>query len=105
MTRIYAEDTHLEMARKIFDGFEVGQQCTVEGFVRDEENKKVWIKAEMVLDELRQIDTKENVVVSTTGKRARKRKVMGDSIGGYLAQKIFRFKKVAGDKYSIWRFQ
>jgi hypothetical protein len=103
--RITADDTCEDIARKIFYKFDTGQSCMVKGFVTDRE--ELIPKGDIVLDILRKIDSKENMWKEGNRKR-RKRKVLSDSIGGYVAQKIFRFKKETVDreyKVTIWRVQ
>ena len=105
MTRVFHEDSVKETARKIYHEFEVNQSCTVIGLEFDGE--KVICKGEEVCKELRRLDTLENV--RPMGKKmTRRRKSLPNSIGGYVAHKIFRYDKVTVDsdiRYTIWRVQ
>lgn len=100
--RIFETDTYGEMSNKIFYQFEVGQNCTIKGFVYDGE--MAFPKGELVIKCLEELDLHENV---GTGNR-RKRVKPPQSIGGFVAQKIFRWDKTTRDGkpiYSIWRMQ
>lgn len=107
MTRIFDTDDYAETARKIFYKFELNQSCTILGWVDDE----VQPKGELVLDEIKRLDKAENFVGRASGgKMIRKRKIEPDSIGDYVAGKIFKWKKVVITdtselKYTIWRKQ
>lgn len=102
--RIYAEDTYAEVANKIFFEFELNQSCAITGLVRD--GDEIEAKGKYVLDQLRWLDEKHNTTPAADGRRRRKRKLINDSIGGYAAHKIFKFKITDnGTKYSIWRIQ
>jgi len=103
MIRIYDTDDYAECARKIFYQFDVNQSCTIVGWV-DEEIKP---KGQLILDEIARLDKAENFK-SQGKKMIRRRKVAPDSIGDYVAGKIFRFKsQIQGNevKFVIWRMQ
>ena len=104
--RIFEEDTWKEMANKIYDDFEVFQNCSVNGFLYDAGGRP-HIKGELVCNELRRMDSLDNV--REHGKRSiRKSKRLPNSIGGFVAHKMFRYEKVEDDnqiKYRIWRVQ
>src|SRR5574337_186005 len=102
--RIYESDTFAEAAYKIYNFFEVNQSCTVRGFVVDEEKEEVTPKGKKILEMLEYHDTQDNI--DTKGRR--KRKKLPNSIGGYVASKIFRYEERILDKkiiYLIWRVQ
>ena len=103
MIRILEIDDYLTMATKIYFNFEVNQSCTVRGFIKFEDGD-VKPKGEMVLDQIRLFDTADNV--DKHGRR--KRKKVENSIGDFVASKIFCFDKRIHDKkiiYQIWRKQ
>jgi len=109
---IYDTDTWKQVADKIWsDGFQTNQSCSIYGI--ELINGKAVAKGELVVEELRRLDKEENVMVGQSGKKSRRRKILPDSIGGYVAHKIFRFKyniiidEVKGNtvKYNIWRVQ
>lgn len=105
MVRILESEDYYDMAQKIFYQFEVNQSCTIGGWVVSDDDAIE--KGEMVCNELRRLDTQENVC-STAKKPYRKRKIIPDSIGGYMAHKIFKYKRVILDnrpKWTIWRLQ
>lgn len=105
MVKIYDVDTPQEIAKKIYEQFDVMASCSVYGFVVTEE--KIIPKGELVLQEIKRLDELENI--SYFGKKkVRKYKYRKDSIGGTLAQKIFTWEKRIVDsepRYTIWRFQ
>ncbi len=102
-TRIYAEDSVEVTAQKIFDGFILGQSCTIEGWT----DTAGLSKGQAVLDRLTRLDRTNNM--RQQGKKmARTYIYPKDSVGGSLAHKIFRYKKIPKfDEvvYQIWRMQ
>lgn len=111
MFRIYDSDSWKETAKKIYNDMPVGVSCSVQGMIEEvsDEGKLLSVKskAELVIAELRRLDRLENLR-SMGKKMTRKRVVLPDSIGGYVAHKIFRFshKIVDSDvRYTIWRVQ
>jgi len=103
--RVYAEDTSKEMAEKIFQHFILNQSCSVTGFeIVDDEPVH---KGELVLNHLRAMDEAENT--RTYGKKLkRNRRILENSIGGPVAQKIFRYETRTVNKTTkttIWRIQ
>lgn len=112
MVRVYAEDTPLEMAEKIYHGFEVNNSCSILGYVLvgdDTNDFNPVPKGKVVCDELRQLDRIDNY---ERGNR-RKRLILPNTIGGYVAQKIFKYHHEMitmedgkeNVKYTIWRIQ
>lgn len=105
-TRIYDTDTILQTATKIFKHFELNQSCTITGFMLND--KEVKSKGEEVLKVIEKLDIEENTIKATDGRVRRKRKILANTIGGFVAQKIFRYDKKIVDKeprVSIWRIQ
>lgn len=107
--RILAEDSIYEMARKIFNNFTIHQSCTIIGWIQDEKNKRAIPKGDLVIQELIEMDKKENCQTRPGDGRIRRKRVMlPDTIGGYVAQKIFQYKRNIVDsepRISIWRIQ
>lgn len=108
-TRIYETDDLFTIVNKIFEDFEIGQSVSISGFVIHGREQKVRPKGEVVLEELRILDESINAEKSRRdGRIRRKRKIEPDSIGGYVAQKIWKYKLVYINeipRYTIWRFQ
>lgn len=108
MVRIFTDDTVDVTAKKIFNEFDVFQSCSINGFVRDEAKQELVPKSEMVINALRILDERANTEVRKgDGRRRRIRTLAKDSIGGYLAHKIFKFRYDDKDhvKVTIWRLQ
>lgn len=98
-------DTVKEMAEKIFYHFLVHQSCTIIGV--EASNGSLDAKGALVWNEIKRLDEKENMVRNKQ-KLRRKRKLLPNSIGGYVAQKIFLHDyKIQEDvlRYTIWRYQ
>lgn len=110
-SNIYEGETIQEIAHKIFYNFQVGQNCTVTGFTTTHRwgAEHVVAKGEMVKKELEDLDRRENCYRPAGDKRLRRRrKVIPDSIGGYAAQKIFKYKVMEMErtvKWMFWRIQ
>lgn len=98
-------DTVHEIAIKIFKHFEINQSCTIKGYVVDISNEDVLEKGLIILNHLERLDIEEN----TTGKtHKRKGLKIRNSVGGFVAQKIFKFKREMRNNipvYQFWRFQ
>ena len=99
-------DNFSVIAHKIFNYFAVNQSTTIVGwFDTGESFEKL---GDMVLDEIRVLDKAENVVRNRANGSRRKRKLLPNSIGGYVAHKIFRYKyETINSKphITIWRVQ
>jgi hypothetical protein len=100
--RIYETDDYMEMAEKIYYHFEVNQSCTIKGFVFDEGEPIP--KGKLVLDHINNLDKTEHY-----DKRSRRKRVkLPNSIGDYVAGKIFKWDERIQDRkiiYLIWRVQ
>jgi len=106
-TKITNDMTSGEIAEIIFTKFTVMQSCKVTDFERDE-NGRMKAKGELVCDKLWALDQFHNVKVQGARKENRIKRKPPNSIGGYLADKIFRYKitMLKDDvKYTIWRIQ
>lgn len=105
MIRILKTDSIKEIASKIFYGFEMHQSCSVDGCTDIEGT--LFTNGELVLEELRKLDIAENTEMG--GKKIRrKRVILPKSVGGFVAQKIFRFDErdyMGTIRVTIWRIQ
>lgn len=98
---ITKEMTVREIAKIIFENFEINQSCKVEGTVIVE--GRLYEKGKAVLNDLDVLDQTNNTY---NGKRKRVRPK--ESVGGDLAHKIFRYaRRIVNDeiRYTIWRMQ
>lgn len=101
--RIYETDDYLTMAEKIYYHFEVNQSCTIKGFVIDE-NQEPIPKGKMVLDQIDKLDRAENYGTNSRRKRVKPQ----NSIGDFVAGKIFKWEERTQDHkiiFLIWRLQ
>lgn len=105
--RVTAEMTAAEIAQTIFFNFDLNQSCLIKGFVMDGE--ELIPKGDVVLEMMERLDSKQYEIKNHGGKGMRRvRKKLPDSIGGFVAQKIFRFKKETIDReyrVTVWRVQ
>ena len=100
--RINDSDDYITMAEKIYHHFQLNQSCTIRGIAIVD--KDPYPKGKMVLYEIEQLDKKLNY---KNGKR-RKRVKPPNSVGDFIAGKIFRYEERIQDKkivYLIWRKQ
>lgn len=101
--QIYDTDDAILTAQKIYFKMGVLESVAITGF--HYEGIRLEPKGDKVLEELRKLDIRDNVNPEAIGRTPRrKRKILPNSIGGYVAQKIFRFK-IDQDKTTIWRVQ
>lgn len=101
MVRLTSDDSCSQIAHKIFYFFEVNQNCAVAGMALVDAEPRP--RGLVVCDMLRELDSLEN-----TENGRRKRRIPENSIGGFVAQKIFKYKEetVGGImRYTIWRIQ
>ncbi len=105
--RILETDSETEIAMKIFGDFVVNQSCTIKGYCHV--GTRVELKGEEVLKILEQMDRETNCYVSTVDGRPRRKRARPDNtIGGWEAQKMFRFSHGTRDAVpftNIWRIQ
>jgi len=110
ISTVQREDTVQASARKIFEHFEVGQSCTITGFVIMPDDS-IDEKGKLVCDELIRLDFVENFnrSGSTRGNGMRRRRIRPEnSIGDYLRKKTFQWQRKIIDnqvRYTIWRIQ
>ena len=103
--RVLETDSIWETARKIYNDFAMHQSCTVKGI--EIQGTKAICKGEEVIKELTKMDKDENI--RQYGKKlSRIRKKLPNTIGGYVAHKMFKYASVTIDndiRYQIWRIQ
>ena len=102
---VLEDDNPVTIAHKIFNDFILRQNCTIKGYI-DTPNG-VERKGDLVLNELRELDMKANFI-RINSKARRKRKLIPNSIGGYVAHKIFKFEYRDLNHIphvTIWRLQ
>jgi len=105
--KIYDTDSPLIVASKIFKHFDIGENITVNGYVRNEKSLEIEEVGIIIIKELERLDKYENCGSMDKGGK-RKHKYLSRSVGGPVAQKIFQWdrKKVDGvPRYFIWRAQ
>lgn len=106
--RVYESDSYDIIANKLYFKFELGQSCSICGFMMEEGDEPV-PKGEVVIRELERMDKFYNMQSKARDGKWRRRRVKPvDTIGDYNAQKQWRFKKTITDnkiKYDIWRTQ
>lgn len=109
MVTIDSDDSVEIMAQKIFCNFELLQCCTISGFERDGQGEfRLEEKGKLVCDRLSELDVERNYHKENSGRYRRKRVKLANCIGGFVAQKIFRWDRRIADsdvKYTIWRIQ
>lgn len=111
MNEIDKTETVFQMANKIFTKFEVGQSCTITGFVEMPDGL-LEAKGKVVLAEIDRLDKAHNFG-NNTGARykdgIRRRRVKLDNVvGDSIAHKAFKWDKREVDnqiRISIWRIQ
>lgn len=105
--RIMDGDTYLTIAFKVFNHFEIGQSCTIRG-VTNLGGTHVEATSKLVLKEISDMDIRENIHLARDGRSRRKRKAVPNSIGDYLAHKIFKYEEKIMEGVpvaTIWRIQ
>lgn len=108
MCKIEATHSVKETAQLIFHQMIVNQSVAILGYVRDDENMTVEEKGKLVIQELEKLDIEHNFQAHKDGALRRKRSRMANSIGGFIAQKIFKYERREVDnfpRYTIWRLQ
>jgi hypothetical protein len=97
-----------EMAYVIFYNMDMLASCKVEGIVKDSSDGRWKPKGQIVCDLLYGYDRKHNTKYRGAQDGPRIKRKPPNSIGGYLADKIFRWRIDRTEttiKYSIWRIQ
>lgn len=97
------------IAMEIFHMFEINQSCTITGFVTIQ-GGRVETRGEHVLIELEKLDSLHYTtgIPGRDGRFRRKRVKPRNTVGGYVAQKMFKFKHEIIDqeaRTTIWRIQ
>lgn len=107
MVKIYDSETVIEIARKIYNDFDVMSSCRVSGFVLDEALSRLIPKGEIIMAQIKKMYEDEYVDINK-GKIYRKYKYKDNSVGGPIAHKIFTWElRIVDDepRYTIWRYQ
>lgn len=104
--QVFEDDDYLDTAKKIYEKFIVLQSCKVKGLILD--GRIAFEKGALVAKEIKRLDELDNVKFHGE-KMVRRHKRPPDCIGGYLAHKTFRFKRVIEENgepvYTFWRIQ
>lgn len=108
MVYILVTDTPEEMAIKIYKHFLLDQSCVIEGLTR-EENNLVPIGF-IVMKKIKEFDEIDNFTVDASGRMRRRRRVQANSIGGHIANKVFRYNEEVdyvnrNIRWTFWRVQ
>lgn len=107
VTRITLDDNYKVIGEKIFKYFALGQSCTLKGVIII--GNDVISKGDAVIKEIEEWDKYKNTYPAQNGKQPRRKRVKPEnSIGDYVAQKMFRYSKVTRDGKPvviIWRMQ
>jgi hypothetical protein len=108
MQKVTEIDTVVDIARKIYNNFNVLEVCEVYGWFDDVDRQTILEKGEMVLAEIRRLDEDEHVKWTKTGKRLRENRYKAGTIGGPIAHKIFTWDRTIVNnepRHRIWRIQ
>lgn len=105
--KIGKDDYYVDIATRIYEHFDVLQSCSIYGHEFDDCDV-LHDKGELVIREITKMDRRDNTVPVTGEKRKRIKHRPKNSIGGWVAHKIFKYQKVVDDgvpKWNIWRYQ
>lgn len=103
--KIYDTEKPEDIARKIYEQFDVHQSCTIMGFYKGEED--LIPKGKVVMDIIEMLYSLE-FCRDKGGKQYRVYSYKPNSVGGPIAHKIFTWdKKIINNeiRYTIWRVQ
>ncbi len=103
--KIYDTEPAEDIARKIYNHFEVHQACTIFGFYRGDED--LIPKGKIVVDFIEMLYSLD-FCRDKGGKQYRVYSFKPNSVGGPIAHKIFTWEKRIVDnevRYTIWRSQ
>lgn len=95
-----------DVAHRIFHHFELLDSCTVYDFDYDIDGE-LYERGEIVKKHLERLDSFHNLKPGGE-KMVRKRHRPKNSIGGWVAHKIFKYQRVLDGgrpKWTFWRFQ
>ncbi len=104
--KIEKKDTPLKIATIIYNHFEIFQSCTIIGYIMWKDEPA--LKGDIVLEFLKEIDAKQRLNNAGGLTLRRKRTVLPNTIGGYVAYRLFKFKheEIEGKPaVTIWRIQ
>lgn len=106
---VLATDNAHQMAHKIFYNFKLNQSCTISGWIQFIDIQDVMPKGDYVIKLLEKLDTMVNCNKSRSDGRMRRSRVkLPNTVGGFVAQKIFKWDVRIMDqipRYTIWRIQ
>lgn len=106
MVKINELENNYQIALAIFDDFELNQSCTIKGFEKGP-NGRLEIRGENIIKLLEDMDARSNMCKN--GNRIRRKRVKPpNTVGGYVAQKIFKYHHDIIDsepRTTIWRIQ
>lgn len=106
MQQIDLNQNWMMIAKDIYDKFEVFQNITIGGAqLIDGEYYPI---GKLVCGEIERLDRVDNTYGAKDGRVRRKRYLPENCIGGFVAQKMFKYKEeVRNGKliYTIWRMQ
>lgn len=101
-------DTFQIIAKKIWNNLLVGSSVDVHGWAMNETSQQLSPLGDLVLEHIRYFDELDNCSYTKSGKKTRRSRYEQHSIGGPIAQKIFKWNRVIIDKnprVTIWRIQ
>lgn len=102
--KIYESDTAMEIARKIYESFDVLASCNIYGMVLNDKERVLFPKGEAVLKHIEDLYGLDFLYANGKRKYVFKK----DTIGGPIAHKVFSWEKRIVDsevRYTIWRIQ
>jgi len=106
---IFDTDTVEMIATKIWEKLNVGSSIDIYGWATNEISQQLSPVGDLVLEWMKHLDEADNIIYrGKLKKRQRQFIYEPKSIGGPLAQKIFKFNKVFLDnnpRVTIWRIQ
>lgn len=95
------------IAKKVWDRLAVGSSLDIHGWAMNEISQQLSPLGLLVVEQMKYLDEVDNIKYRGE-RRVRQYKFMEDSVGGPLAQKIFRWQKVVlnnNPRIRIWRIQ
>lgn len=107
MANINELDSPYLIADALFNDFELLQSCTITGFQKDKDGR-LERRGEVILKILDNLDKSSNMQTGGDKRPRRKRVKPPNTIGGYVAQKIWKYKHEIIDsepRTTIWRIQ
>lgn len=97
-----------QLALSIFHDWEINQSVTIKGFVQTGEDEPV-PAGQLICEYLEKFDKEANTFAPSGDKKIRRKRYKPpNTIGGYVAHKMFKWKQEIRDHkmvYTIWRIQ